>query len=137
MKYRRGISSARGYTKGVAPARCYYFVGRLTNDYAGATFVKTKKTLSLNHKEPLPEARTSHIIHGAFGPRVCPLLFLALLRFSRTTSPSRDLSSNRGRFPRVYLSPNVPPFFARRTLSLDEFCRREHLHIVSLSIPEI
>lgn len=42
----------------------YYFVGRLTNDYAGATFAKTKKTLSLNHKEPLPEARTRHIIHG-------------------------------------------------------------------------
>lgn len=65
VKYRRGISSVReGCTRKGWPAsapRRYYFVGRLTNDYAGATFAKTKKTLSLNHKEPLPEARTRRI----------------------------------------------------------------------------
>lgn len=51
------------------PAGAIISSGRLTNDYAGATFAKTKKTLSLNHKKPLPEARTRHIIHGHLDER--------------------------------------------------------------------
>lgn len=49
---RRNFFGAGPHEGRPQPGR-YYFVGRLTNDYAGATFAKTKKTLSLNHKEPL------------------------------------------------------------------------------------
>lgn len=70
VKY-RGRISRRGEVGPGVPAKReagtgYYFVGRLTNDYASATFAKTKKTLSLNHKEPLPVARPSRIMHGRF-----------------------------------------------------------------------
>lgn len=117
------------------PARRYYFVGRLTNDYAGATFAKTKKTLSLNHKEPLPEARTRHIIHGHLdeGALLSPFprgLPAAICH----GPPSHPLCPPcppafpvppRG-FSRVYLPPNAPPFFRTpKTTARDEFCRRE------------
>jgi len=82
--------------------------GRLTNDYAGATFAKTKKTLSLNHKEPLPGEgadaayNTRGISRGeGEGPRSAfRFARPALLRFVKF----------HGRFPRVYLPPNVPFF---------------------------
>lgn len=66
--FRRGEVVSRPGQEGGGAG--YYFVGRLTNDYASATFVKTKKTLSLNHKDPLPEARPSRIIYrGVAGSR--------------------------------------------------------------------
>lgn len=88
--------------EGVAGPGRYYFVGRLTNDYVGATFTRTKKTLLLNHKEPLPEARTPHIIHGHLDEG-----FVQSFVF-RGALPSRFVKF-QGRYPRVCLSSYALP----------------------------
>lgn len=97
VKYHRGISLARWYTKGWPrqPRRRYYFVGRLTNDYAGPTFARTKKTLSLNHKEPLPEARTPHIIHGHLDEGFADPFVFSRHPFVPSSPSRRDLSSSK------------------------------------------
>lgn len=109
VKYHRGISLARWYTKGwPRQPRRYYFVGRLTNDYAGTTFARTKKTLSLNHKKPLPEARTPHIIHGHLDEGFAdPFVFRGVFSFLRLPISPRFIKFQR-RFLRVYLPSNVP-----------------------------
>lgn len=94
----------------------YYFVGRLTNDYASATFAETKKTLSLNHKEPLPVAlavsNNARIRRWKVqGPARGGSFTLFPVTFS-----THDLSSSKDRGP-VFIFHLMFPLFPRADTS--------------------
>lgn len=95
----------------------YYFVGRLTNDYASATFAKTKKTLSLNHKEAITRgAAVSYNTRRGFKDQGFVYPFSSW-PFLHDLSSSKD----RGGPLFIFFLMFLPPFFYALMPGLDEF----------------